>query len=96
MISDIIAPVIRRAVLDFLDDIGGEHNDDVLALQLGALGHRIARRDVRAVLEWLHQAGLVKAEPLGAYLVAEITPDGRDVAAGTLRIDGVSRHKTGE
>lgn len=95
MISEVIAPVVRRAVLDFLDDVGGEHNDDVLTLQLNALAHRVARRDVRQLLQWLGERGLVELEELGPYLVAEITPDGRDVAAGNLRVDGVSRHKTG-
>lgn len=95
MINDITAPILRRAILDFLEDVGGEHNDDVLALQLNALAHRVARREVRVLLQWLGEQGLVTLEELGPYLVAEITPDGRDVAAGTLRIEGVSRHRTG-
>lgn len=96
MIPPIALPVVRRAILDLLEDIGGEHNDDQLTMLLVQIGHRVARRDIRAELEWLAAARLVKAEDLGPYLVASVLPDGRDVAAGRLTIDGISRHKTGE
>lgn len=92
--NDLVDPVVRRAILEFLDEFGGEHNDDVLTLQLKARGHRVARRDVREHLMWLGERGLAKVETLGPFLVAAIMPDGRDVAAGDLRVDGVSRHKT--
>lgn len=95
MIASVILPVIRRAILDLLDAIGGEHNDDTLTIQLVALGHRVARRDVAGELLWLGCQGLVKTEMLGPYVVVEILPDGCDVAAGRLRIEGVSKHKTG-
>ncbi len=95
MMSEIIAPVIRRAVLDFLADVGGEHNDHVLSLQLAGLGHRVARRDVRDMFTWLADRGLVTVDQLGPYLAATITPDGIDVAGSVLRIEGISRHKTG-
>lgn len=95
MMNDIVAPLVRRAILDFLEDVGGEFNDDVLALELNALGHRIARRDVRDQLDWLAGCGLIQTEMLGPYVVATILPDGRDVATGRLRVDGVHRHKTG-
>jgi len=91
-----ILEIIRRAILDLLDQIGGEHNDDVIARMLAGLGHRIARREVREQLLWLKGQGLVSAEEIGPFLVARVLPDGRDVAAGSLAIDGVSRHKTGD
>lgn len=95
--NTLIAPVVRRAILDLLEDIGGEQNDDVLAILLNGIGHRVARRDVAEQLAWL--AGihtLVTTEQLGPYLVTSILPDGRDVAAGRLAIEGISRHKTGD
>lgn len=96
MIAAIILPIVRRAILDLLEEIGGEHNDDVLTMQLVAIGHRVARRDIAEQLLWLGDQGLVHAERLGPYVAARILPDGRDVAAGRLSIDGISRHKTGD
>jgi hypothetical protein len=95
-VNELIAPLVRRAILDLLEDIGGEQNDEVLAILLNGLGHRVARRDVAECLVWLSAVReLVKLEELGPYFVASILPDGRDVASGRLSIDGVSRHKTG-
>jgi hypothetical protein len=94
-VNPLIAPVVRRAILDLLEDIGGEQNDDVLAILLNGLGHRVARRDVVECLGFLVEAGLIDCDLLGPYHVASILPDGRDVAAGRLKIDGISHHKTG-
>lgn len=95
MIAAIILPVIRRAILDFMDAIGGEQSDDTLALQLQQLGHRIARRDVADQMRWLGEQGLIEVEQLGPYLVGRVLPDGVDAAGGRLSIDGLGRHKTG-
>lgn len=95
MIPSVILPVVRRAILDFLDEVGGEMSDDTLAMQLVALGHRQARRDIADEMRWLAEQGLVEVEELGPYLIGRILPDGCDAAAGRLRVDGVGRHKTG-
>lgn len=91
-----IQPLVRRAILDLILDVGGEINDDVITIMLAELGHRVARSEVGVELAWLRDAGLVKTESAGSYIVATSTADGRDVAMGRLRYDGVSRHKTGE
>ena len=96
MITDILKPTVRRAILDLVEDVGGELNDEVLAILLGELGHRVARSDVRGEVKWLADAGLLKMDTVGSYLVARSTSDGRDLAAGRLTRDGVSAHKTGE
>lgn len=94
--NELLVPVVRRAILDYLDEQGGEHNHDVLAMMLNARGHRIARLDVIAQLRWLAEAKLIHCEEIGPFHVARILADGRDVAAGNLRLDGIHRHKTGE
>ncbi len=94
-LSPIIQPVVRRAILDLLNDVGGPQNHDVIARFLIGLGHRVARRDIEAELTWLAEAGLVSIEALGPFTVAEIGRDGIDVSDGNLRIDGVHRHRTG-
>ena len=96
MILDVLKPTVRRAILDLVDDVGGEINDEVLALLLAELGQRVARSDVRSELQWLADAGLLKVEAVGSFLVASSTGDGRDLAAGKLRRDGVSPHKVGQ
>ncbi|HEU4958992.1 MAG TPA: hypothetical protein VFT56_01175 [Sphingomonas sp.] len=96
MIPPVALPVVRRAILDLLTEIGGEHNHDTLAMQLVALGHRVAACDVADQLRWLAGVDLVHAEDLGPYVVTRVLSKGRDVAAGMLTVDGVSRHKTGE
>jgi hypothetical protein len=96
MIPPVILPLVRRAILDLMNEAGGEHNDDVLTLLLASLGHRVARRDVAEQLGWLDVAGLVRAERLGPYTVARILADGRDAAEGRLIIEGVHKHKTGD
>lgn len=99
--NDIIAPLVRRAILDLLNDTGGEINDDVLSMLLASLGHRVARRDVAEQLHWLADSTarggqLVHVEEIGSFLVARILQDGRDVSDGKLRLDGIHRFKTGE
>lgn len=89
-------PLIRRAILDLLEAVGGEHNDETLALQLNAMGHRIARRDVADQMRWLGELNLLAVEQLGPFVVARILPDGCDVAAGRLLVEGIRRHKTGD
>ncbi len=95
-LSPAIQPLVRRAILDLILDVGGEINDDTIAILLAELGHRVARRDVAAELEWLKGEGLVNLELAGTFLVATSTSDGRYVALGRDRREGVSRHKTGE
>jgi hypothetical protein len=100
-VSPLLQPLIRRAILDLLNDAGGEHNDEVLTMLLVGLGHRIARRDVIAQLRWLadgcgDDCRLITLEEIGPYRVARILPDGRDVADGRMIVEGVWKHKTGE
>lgn len=96
MIPAVIVPVVRRAILDLLFDIGGEHSDQELTLLLNDLMHRVARKDVAAELEWLVSLNLVAIEPLGPYLAARILEDGREIVQGRLTVEGVSRFKTGD
>lgn len=95
MIAPAIRPLIRRAIIDLLAEIGGEHNDHHLATLLAEVGHRVARRDVAEELRWLAQQRLIRVEAVDPYVLAEILPDGEDVAASRLIVEGIYRHKTG-
>ncbi len=94
--NPVIIPLVRRAILDLMFDIGGEQNHVVLAMLLTELGHRVAESEVQAQLAWLAQHELVKTEELGPYTVARLIANGRDVANGRWDFDGVSKFKTGE
>ena len=94
--SPLILPLVRRAILDLMESIGGEHNDEALTLLLNELGHRVARRDVAEQLRWLGNEKLITTEELAPYLVVRILTDGRDVANGRYSVEGISLYKTGE
>jgi hypothetical protein len=96
VISPRVVALVRRAILDLVEDTGGELNDEVLTILLNELGHRVARLDVRNEIDWLAGEGLLIVEELEAFKVVRSTVNGRDVANGLLRYEGVSRHKTGE
>lgn len=94
--NEIFANRVRRAILDLMTDIGGEHNHVELTLLLNEAGQRVAHRDVKDQLAWLAERNLIKIEPLGNFVAARVLEDGRDVADGRLRVDGVAIYKTGE
>lgn len=87
---------LRRAVLDLLNDIGGEHNHVVLAQLLSEIGQPVANREVAAAMAWLGDANLVICQTLGRFEVARILEDGRDVANDRLIVAGVSKFRTSE
>lgn len=96
MMPEAIRPLVRRAILDLLFDVGGEHNDDYLTVLLKQLGHRVARDDVAEQLRWLGDQGYVALDLVGPFLTARILSKGRDIADGSKVVEGVWRHKTGD
>lgn len=94
MIAPVLVPIIRRAILDLVLDTGGEMNDEELTLLLNGIGHRVARRNVCDELRWLADRELLDLQSTPHFIIVRSTSDGRDVASGRLRVDGVSRHKT--
>ncbi len=96
MIPDILRPLIRRAILDLVLDVGGEQTDLDLTVLMAELGHRVARVDVAGEIGWLADRDLLKSEQIGPFLTVRSTDTGRDTARGLLRIAGISPHKTGE
>lgn len=96
MIHPKIQPVIRRAILDLVLDVGGEINDDTVTILLNEIGHRVGGPDVATELRWLADANLLKLQEYDALVVVSSTSAGRAAASGTMIFEGVSRHKTGE
>lgn len=96
MIQPGILPLIRRAILDLLNDVGGEQNDDYIEILLSGLGHRVARVDIVPELLWMAERGLIEVTEEGPYHIARILANGRAVADGKLKVEGVRPHKTGD
>lgn len=96
MIHPKIQPVVRRAILDLIEDVGGEINDDTATILLNELGHRVGGPDVVIELRWLADRDLLKLQEYGALVVVSSTSAGLAGARGTMTFEGVSRHKTGE
>ena len=94
--NPVMEPVVRRAIIDLLFDVGGEQTDQELTMVLVSLSHRVTRREVAGCLTWLAEQKLIQIEPLGNFLVARILEDGRELSEGRLRVDGVSRFRTGD
>lgn len=96
MIPAAILPLIRRAILDLINDVGGEENDDVLTIMLTELGHRFPRPAVAEQMCWLaaHEMRLLEVSEVGPFVVASILPNGIETAEGRLKLDGIWRHKT--
>lgn len=81
----------RLVILRLLDDAGPSLNDSVLHEGLRRKGYtRLIRQDVIDHIRMLERAQAVTTTVDGNTLVAEITPQGRRAARGTVRIEGVA------
>ena len=87
---------LRRAVLDLLAAIGGEHNHAEIAYLLNESGQIVAHRDVACAMLWLGDNHLIICQRLGRFEVGRILDDGRDVANDKLIVEGVSKFRTSE
>ncbi len=82
----------RRYILDILDrSQPSKLNHRSVAVILEQYGLRPADEELRRDLQWLYQTGLVELEHLDNLVLTALTERGRDVSAGRLRIDGISR-----
>ena len=83
----------RLVVLRALnEDAGYSHNESVLQSILAELGHRISRDQVKTLLGWLAEQGLITTNVVGeSLMVAQLTSRGGDVATGMVVVPGVKR-----
>jgi DNA-binding transcriptional ArsR family regulator len=86
----------RLAILQLLAQDGDEAiNDSVMASALAALGHGVRREVVRADFLMLADLDLLALEDLGGTILARLTDQGAEVAAGRASAPGVKRHRPG-
>lgn len=84
--------VERGAILRLLTAVGAfEANDSLLLGALASLGHRVGIDRIRAHLDFLAEAGLVRTRAVDAAgsQVAALTDRGLDVATGRATATGV-------
>ena len=100
---DILIEVMRRQILCLLAaaDAAPEAGSDgglscgMLQTALDLSGHRAGISSIHTQLRWLaeDERSLVSVRAVGAdILIAHITRQGADVAAGRVRVVGVRRH----
>lgn len=90
--GDLIAASRRLTVLRALAGApDGRMNERDILDNLDLFGHRVAREEVRALLDWLEDAGAVRlSRPVETLVVAQITARGQDHVDSRLRIEGVA------
>lgn len=94
--SQMISADRRLVVLQALaEDPGYSHNESVLQSILEMFGHQVSRDQLRTMLAWLAEQGLVTTCDVGNIIVAELTSRGADVAAGRATVPGVRRPAPG-
>ena len=86
MLIDVLQEDRRVIVLLCLAEAGGRLNEAVVRKALVAVGHQVDATDVRAVLQFLRDAALVRIEtlpmPSGEVWVAHLLDAGAAVARG--------------
>jgi len=96
-LTEIIAADRRLAILRALEeDPDYAHNEMVLRVALGTLGHSVSHDRLRADLAWLEEQQLVTIDGVADLQVARLTARGEDAALGRARVPGVRRPGPGE
>lgn len=92
-LSDLLDGDRRLVVLRSLATlVPHEANESVLQSCLSEYGHHASRDQVRTLLDWLSENGLVDLRDVGGTIrVASLTGRGLDVAEGRLVASGVKR-----
>lgn len=82
----------RISILIMLDQVPDySMNESMIVDELKRWGLSCSRDQLKALLAWLQEQGLVVCEPLGHSQIARITQRGQDVAAGMAVVPGVKR-----
>jgi Fe2+ or Zn2+ uptake regulation protein len=90
-LRDLLEEDRRLVILRSLVEIGGEANESILNDCLDAYGHRVSRDQVRTLITWLAEQGLIIVETVGSYMVASLTGRGQDAAEGRATVPGVKK-----
>ena len=87
----------RLLILSYLAAVpGAAANDRILASAVAQLGHRMGEETIAADIALLADAKAVRVERVGPVSVVTLTRDGRDAAAGRVRMPGVAAPLPGD
>ena len=90
--NDVLNEHERIAILRTLNAMSGySTNDSIIQESCTQFGIDMSRDRVKSQLAWLEEQGAVSTNPVGNYVVAELTARGQDVAEGRARMPGVKR-----
>ena len=83
----------RLAALQILaQDKGYSANHDILRLGIDkATAITLSADEVRDMMSWLEDAGLVTTEVVAPFVIAKLTNKGLEAARGQVEVDGVSK-----
>ena len=88
---DSVTEDLRLAILQIIDDAGGETNSRILASEMPGAGHRISADRLRTELAWLAEQDAVTLAETGSMHVVALTERGADLATGRTAIPGLRR-----
>lgn len=82
----------RICILRMLDQVPDySMNESMIADELGRWALACSRDQLKSLLAWLAEQGLITCEPIGHSQIARITQRGQDVANGLALVPGVKR-----
>lgn len=82
----------RICILRMLDQVPDyTMNESMIADELGRWALACSRDQLKSLLAWLAEQGLITCEPIGHSQIARITQRGQDVANGLALVPGVKR-----
>lgn len=82
---------LRIAILQAIDEAGGETNTRILGSELPGVGHRVSADRLRTEIAWLAEQGAMTLAEAGSMFVVTLTERGADLAAGRATIPGIRR-----
>lgn len=82
----------RLCILRMLDQVPDySMNESMIVDELTRWALACSRDQLKSLLAWLEEQGLITCEPIGHSQIARITQRGQDVAKGLARVPGVKR-----
>ena len=82
---------LRLAILQTIDEAGGETNSRIIGSELPGVGHRVSADRLCTEIAWLAEQGAMTLAEAGSMFVVTLTERGADLAAGRATIPGIRR-----
>jgi len=94
--DDTWRPHLRLYLLQALERSAGQtSHEHLLRDMMDQTGLRTSSAQLRAEVEWLRDAGLVRIDPCGEGWIVALREAGADLAQGRATRDGIARPRPG-